>query len=131
MSNDAGVVGRKVVLEWDNTLLSGVREKGIKLDGSAIDVTSDENDGWQELLTEAGENKMEISLSGVLKSDKLKNDWNAGNRTKIVTLTYPNGGEFAGTFFLANYSEKGTYKDGVTFEATLMSSGKPVWTPYA
>jgi predicted secreted protein len=131
MADDQAVIGRKVIFEWDSSQISGIREKGIKIDGSPVDVTSEEDDGWMTLLEDPGENKVEISLSGVLKSDVLKNAWFSGSRTKPISLTYPSGAEMSGTFFLASYSEKGTYKEGVTFEGTLQSSGRVVWTPYA
>ena len=129
----AASVGRNVSFGWGDDSpqeeIAGVREKGVSLAGEAIDVTSDENNGWRTLLTVPAENQVEISLSGVTKDDTLKSDWFAGTRTKIATLTYDDGGIITGTFYLADYSEKGSYKDAVTFEAKLMSSGVVTFTP--
>lgn len=127
----SGFNGRAIALLWNSLAVAGVREKSIKLDGSAVDVTSDESNGWQTLLAEAGENKVEIGISGVTKSDALKADWFAGNRTRAVSITYPDGGVLAGTFYLASYSDKGPYKDATTFEASLMSTGAVTYTPAA
>lgn len=127
----AEFLGRKVVMLWGNDEIPGVREKGVKLDGNAIDVSSDDDDGWQKLLTEAGENKVEISISGVTKSPHLQADWFSGDRTKTLTLTYPDGRELTGTFFLASFSQKNSYKDASTFDATLSSSGFVTFTPYS
>ena len=125
----SGYTGRAIALLWNSVAIAGVREKSVKLDGSAVDVTSDESNGWQTLLAEAGENKVEIGISGVTKSDVLKTDWFAGTRTRAVSITYPDGGVLAGMFYMANYSDKGPYKDATTFEASLMSSGTVTYTP--
>lgn len=124
-------VGRSVILTWGGDEIPGVREKGVKLDGAPVDISSDEDGGWMTLLTVAGENKVEISLSGVTKSPHLKADWFAGTRTKTASLTYPDGRELSGTFYLATFTEKKPYKDAATFEATLQSSGEVNFTPYS
>jgi predicted secreted protein len=128
---DTAYNGRSIALLWNAVAIAGVREKSIKVDGSAVDVTSDESDGWQTLLSVAGENKVEIGLSGVTKSEALKKDWFAGTRTRAVSITYPDGGALSGQFFMANYNDKGPYKDATTFEATLMSTGAVTYTPAA
>lgn len=129
----AAEAGRNITFGWGTGSpqpeIAGVREKGVSLAGEAIDVSSDENNGWRTLLALAAENQVEISLSGVTKDKTLKTDWFAGNRTKPGKLTYEDGGIIAGTFFLAEFSEKGSYKDAVTFEAKLMSSGVVTYTP--
>jgi predicted secreted protein len=122
-----GFLGRDVVLQWGgnspgDTIL-GIREKGIELNGEAIDVTSDENDGWRTLLTEAGQNEVTVSLSGVTKDKRLKEAWFSGNRTQPVFLTYPDGGIVSGTFFLQSHNETGTYNHATTLEAELISTG--------
>lgn len=125
----AAYAGRKVKLEWGGAEVPGVREKGVTLNGEAIDITSDDDDGWRELLDEAAENQVDISLSGVTKSKVLMTDWFAGNRTKAATLTYPDGEVISGTFRMSTYSETGTYNDATTFESTLQSTGVVTFTP--
>lgn len=99
------------------------------MNGEPIDVTADENDGWRELIEEAGENSIDITVSGVTKSNDLKQAWFSGNRTAAATLTYPDGGVISGQFRLGNYTETGPYKDATTFEATLQSTGVITFTP--
>lgn len=120
----AGRIGRSVALTWDGAAVAGVREKGIALAGEPIDVTDDDSAGWRTLLTEAGENQVTISISGVTKDAVLRTAWFAGDRTNVVTLTYPSGGgTLTGTFYLASYSEAEPYNGAATFEAELQSSG--------
>jgi len=122
-------IGRQVALLWNSAAILGVREKGVNLNGEAIDVTSDENSGWQTLLTAAGQNSVEIALSGVSKDRTLRNEWHAGTRTRTASLTYPDGSILSGTFYLESFKEGNPYKDAGTFDATLKSSGAVTWTP--
>src|SRR5690606_12020353 len=112
----AARLGRKCVFEWDGSEIAGVREKGAACNGEAVNVTDGSSDGWQELLDEAGENSVTISISGVTKSDVLRSAWFTGGRTEDVTLTYPDGGVLSGTFFMASFSETEPYNDATTFE---------------
>lgn len=123
------LIGRQVAFAWNAAAVLGVREKGVTFDGAPIDLTSDENSGWQTLSTLPGLNKVTISLSGVIKDRRLKDDWNAGTRTRTASLTYPDGTVVSGTFYLANYKEGTPYKDAVTFDAELQSSGAITYTP--
>lgn len=125
----AGNAGRKVNFEWGGDTVPGVREKSIAIAGEPIDVTSDDSDGWRELLSEAAENQVDLSLSGVTKSHALKTAWFEGDRTEEVTITYPDGATLAGTFFLASFTDTAPYNDAMTFEAELQSSGPVTFTP--
>lgn len=123
------MLGRTIEFKWDGATINGVREKGISIAGEPVDVTSDENNGWRTLLEEAGQNQIDISISGVVKVATLRAAWFAGARTKAVTLTYPGGAVLSGTFYLASYNETGPYNDATTFEASLQSSGPVTYTP--
>jgi TP901-1 family phage major tail protein len=125
----ARFLGRKILFTWGGAAVEGVREKSVQLNGEAVDVTGDDDLGWRALLEEAGEDQVDISLSGVTKSDALKRDWFAKTRTKPVTVTYPDGGVLSGTFFLASYADTGPYNDATTFEAEIQSSGPVTYTP--
>ena len=131
--------GRSITFTWGDDGASppvpfqipGVREKSIALNGEPIDVSADDSGGWRELLTVAGENQVDISINGVTREDQLKADWFAGNRTKTVTITYPDGGVISGLFYLVNYSDTGPYNDATTFDAELQSTGVVTYTPGA
>lgn len=126
----AGFTGRKIDFEWDGNAVAGVREKSVTLNGEPVDVSDGASNGWRELLAEAGENQVNISLSGVTKSDVLKQAWfDAEDRIKEASFTYPDGGVLSGDFYLASYNETGPYNDAVTFEAELQSSGPILFVP--
>jgi len=126
----AAEYGRKVIFTWDAAPILGVREKSLSINGEPVNVTSDEDSGWQTLLTEDAEVSVSVELSGVTKDTilrKAKLDGGA-SLTGAVTLTYENGDEIAGTFQLGPYSEGQPYNEAVTFTASLMSNGVVTYT---
>lgn len=127
------VAGRQVEFRWgDNSPMDeieGVREKGIELNGEPIDISSDDDNGWRALLSIAAESQVNISLSGVTKKARLKNDWFAGNRLQDARMTFPDGAIIFGKFFLASFKETAEYKSAMAFEATIQSSGTITYTP--
>lgn len=134
------IVGRTINVYWGNEspqpLVAGIREKGIELNGEAVDVTNDDSNGWRELLDAAQINMVNIPCSGVLLDDTLRADWFAGatataRRMQDAAFEYPDGGTITGTFYLAEYSETGTHDGEVTFEATFQSNGAVTYTPAA
>lgn len=124
-------IGRTIIMLWGGAAIAGVRQKAIKLNGTPLDISSDDDAGWRKLLTLSGEDSVELDLSGVTKSQNLKSDFFAGTRTKTVSLTYPSGGVLSGTFYMGAYDETGEYKKEVTFTLKLQSSGVIAWAPGA
>jgi predicted secreted protein len=122
-------LGRDRVLTWGAAVLAGVREKGVAFNGEPVDISSGENNGWQTLATQSGQNSVTITVSGIDKDGVLRADMFAGTRTKEMTYSYPDGGEVAGTFFLASYNEGNPYNEAATFEATFQSSGVVAYDP--
>jgi predicted secreted protein len=128
-----GIIGRKITLTWAPSgtaiAIPGVQEKGVTFGGEPIDTSADDNSGWRELLDEAGQKEIDISISGVTKSPALRNAWNSNDRTGPATVTWPDGSIVTGSFVLADYKETGPYKEAATFEATLKSTGTITYTP--
>ena len=127
----APFAGRNLELEWATESIAGVREKGLSLNGEPINVTSDEDNGRRMLLGVSAEDEVNITLSGVTKSNVLKAAWFGNDRTETVTITYPNGDVVEGQFFLASYTDNGPYNDASTFDAELRSTGEVTFTPGA
>jgi len=124
--------GRQITVHFGGNsptdLLAGVREKGVELNGEPIDITSDDDDGWRTLLTIPAQNEINISLSGVSKDNILKTHWFNGSRSQPSTITFEDGSTITGTFFLASFSETGTYNEATVYEAELQSSGIVTFT---
>jgi predicted secreted protein len=102
----------------------------LELNGAPVDISSDDSAGWRELLANiSGQDEVNITVSGVTKDQVLKNDWFGNTRTRVATITDADGSVLSGTFYLAAYTEKASYKDARTFQATLNSSGPVTFTP--
>lgn len=129
----AAFAGRQVEFRWGDASpmaeIPGVKEKGIELNGEAIDITSDDDNGWRSLLSIPAENQINISLSGVTKNARLRNDWFAGTRLQAARIAFPDGAVITGDFYLATFTETATYNAAHAFEATLQSSGTISYTP--
>lgn len=126
-------VGRQIRFFWGGNSpgdeIQGVQQKSVQLNGAAIDVTSDDSNGWRELLTVAATNQVSISISGVTKDTRLITDWAAGNRTQQARFEYPDGSSVSGVFYLESYTDTGPYNNAATFQAALLSSGVITYTP--
>ena len=125
----AAFYGRAVDFVWNALPVLGIREKGITINGEAVNVTSDEDDGIQYLLSTDAERSWEISISGVCKDAIFRVAKASGAIQDTVLITYPDGATIAGTFNLASYSEGIPYNEAVTFQATLQSTGPVTYTP--
>lgn len=118
--------GRDFLIKKSGTAIAGAREGGMTLDGSPVDITSKSDGGFRTLADFAGVKALDLSVSGVW-ADKVLRDAavleSAGLLLSDISLTYADGGEITGDFYLANYEETGAHDDAVTFTASLQSSG--------
>lgn len=121
--------GRDVTITWGGLPLKGVQEKGVKFNGEALDISSDEDNGYAVLCSEDAMKSVEVSLSGVTKDDVLIKDKNAGTIQKSVVITWANGASLTGLFNLMGYSQGMSKDEVVTFECTLASSGAWTYVP--
>lgn len=122
--------GRKVILEDESgEPIANLRTKELSVDREPIDVTDDDSSGWREILPEPGQVNINISISGVLANDTIRQAAISTNGLSARTLVYPDGGEITADFFLASYSETHEYNEASTFEGELQSSGTATYTP--
>ncbi len=124
-----GTLGRKIILTVNGSVVAGVREKGLACAGEPINVSDDDANGIRQLLDEAGESTVDLSMSGVLKGDVLAAIWFSTTKIAALSLTYPNGRVISGDFFLASYNETGTYNDATTMEAAWNNTGEVGFVP--
>ena len=122
--------GADFLLKKASTTIAGGRTTTFTVNGSAVDVQDQEDDGVQTFL--AGKitgQSLEITFEGY-EEDKVLRGAALGPKTgrflDDITLEFPNGDSIACDWFLSAYSETGAYEDGQTFSATLQSDG--AWT---
>jgi predicted secreted protein len=128
-------VGRSARIYWGDEspqpLLAGVKEKGFTMNGEPIDITSDDDAGWRQLLAVAAQKEVEFSVSGVTKDFVLLADWFAGTVSQALTIIFESGAQVSGTFFLSSLQMGGVHNDAQSFDATFMSDGAVTYTPAA
>lgn len=121
-------LGRKAILERDGVPIANLRTKEVSIEGEPVDVTDSDSSGWHEVLDEPGERNVTMSVSGVLANDTLREEALSSTRIKADKLTYADGGELSGDFFLSSYSESHEYNEAATFDAELQGTGTITYT---
>ncbi len=109
------------------TLVAGLEEKGIKFNVSEIEITSDDDNGWQKFMCEGGTKSVEISGSGIMKDKVFRDIFFSNEQCHKFKLEYADGEKLVGCFMCAS-EEKGSLKDAVKLTITLKSSGEIVRT---
>ena len=122
------------MLKVDGAVVAGLRTRGLSVNKEAIDVTSDDDDGFRKLLSEAGQVSLDMSIDGLTKDAELRAA--ALTSTSItltgVTVEYPNGDELSFDEVMMNsFEESGSYNEAISFTASLQSSGAWTYTPAA
>ena len=128
----AGSKGIKLIIKKGATKLAGVQSKKITYGGEPIDISGDDDNGYQKFLDEVGTLSLNFSVEGVAKDDTLRNvKMTPGSHilTDISIVLPPlssgfvDGGIITGDFILASYEESGEHADAIKFSAEFQSSG--------
>lgn len=132
----SGMKGRAVIIRRNNVNLAGVRTKSITINGSPVDITTDDDDGVRKLMDQPGQLDVAISVSGVMLNEQLISE--SLNTTDRVLQTHflfaglegspTNTFGFSGDFFLASLKFNAEYQGAVTFEADFQSAGPVAYT---
>ncbi len=130
----SGFVGRDLQFTWKGQAIAGLQAKKIKWNDQVIDISADDDAGKRVLLAASGQDEVDITISGVTRSKKIRDDYNAGaaSRRGAGVMTWPDGSTLSGTFQLSNYNEDAKFKDAGVFEVTLLSADTDLsYTPGA
>ena len=128
MAADIGMIGRQIALTIGGQTILGVQTKGLTANNERLDTTDDGSDGWASAMATAGQKSVELSMSGLLKNLELLAAYYNASQMFPATITYPDGSEVAGSFFLDSFSHTGEYNGVPTFDASLSSSGEVTFT---
>lgn len=129
----AGFNGRSLTINWNAVTLVGVRSRTISNTNEMVDVTTDDDSGWQTLLDTPGKKSVEISVSGVTSDEVLLaefHDASANGETLQINLpsSLATPGNVSGTFHLSAFEQSGEHDGEYTFSATFMSDGALTYT---
>jgi predicted secreted protein len=131
-----GAASRDLTISKDSTRLLGINSKSISVAKEPIDITTDEDNGYRLLMSQAGTKTLDLSFSGVVKDLVLRGQM-MDEQTQLLTdieIQFPivgaqttTGDTITGNFYLSAYGEDGGGYDGaIEFNGSLQSSG--VWT---
>lgn len=117
------------------TLIASVRTKSCTINGTPIDITTDDDSGVRKLLDQPGEVQVAISVAGVLKDETLATEaLSTTDRVQPTEFSWPGAstpGKLAGDFFLSSFGMTGEYQGAATFEAEFLSTGQVTLTAAA
>lgn len=123
-----GFASRTVLVKNKDGVVAGVRTKTITFEGEPIDTTSDENNGWRNLIATYGTRGMTISVEGVVKSHSLKTAALSQAVMNDISMEWPDGYLVQGDFAMANYTETGSFDGEMTFSCEFRSTGPITYT---
>jgi predicted secreted protein len=107
-------------------LIASVKSKSVEKSNSGIDVTTDDDDGWQTLLATPGVRAVNLNISGVTDDDILMTAISADTASIVledIKVLYPSGAFDIGDFQFSSFSQTGEVDGAVVFDATFASSG--------
>ena len=119
-------VGRAfTIMQASAVIASGIQTKSVEFANEAVDITNDDDNGWQTILEVPGKKSMNISFNGVSKDATLRDTVISGTSCMLeaVTVNFIDGESYSGDFFLSGITYDGDHADAVKFSATLVSSG--------
>lgn len=128
------LVGRKVTFtptSSGGTPVTGMRTKTITINNEAIDITSDDDNGWRTLLgDDPALRSIDMSVEGVTKDAQLIELATTGGSGLISSyaLEFEGLGTFTGDFHIGSLELGAPYNEAVTFSCTISSSGEITWT---
>jgi len=110
------------------TVIADVTSKSVEFNNSGIDITTDDDDGWQNFLAEPGLRSVNLSVSGVADSaaEELLTAISLGTSSVSLLdcqITFNSGSTLTGNFMLENLNHTGEKDGGTLFEASLKSAG--------
>lgn len=125
----SALAGRKVTFSknsGDGPDSVAARTKTVTIAGEPINITDDEDDGYQRLLESAvAERSVNIALEGILKGAEILGVVGGQEGIEIgnYTLNIPGIGSIVGDFAWSGMEIGAPYNEASTFTATVMSTG--------
>jgi TP901-1 family phage major tail protein len=132
--------GRLVLLNIGGDRVAACRAKSFKIANEPIDITTDDDNAWRQLLDGAvGSRTVEISVEGVWKAvsanlyrpEDILDAVLAGTPALVDAEVIVPGAlnSYGGQFMITSFDFSAPHDDASTFSATLTSSGAFAPTP--
>jgi predicted secreted protein len=108
------------------TTVGGVRVTNVTINNNPADISNVGSGGFREMLADAGNQGVDISLEGVVVDDTAFETLvtQAHDRTMIYhRFTFASSGTITGQFVIGTFGYGAPHDGAQTFTASLMSSG--------
>ena len=131
MAIGIAIEGRNVLVTTGDGSLVGQLSKNLSFNNELLDTTDDDSSGWSERAEQAGLKSLEMGLNGLLKNLELVGLYFGASQAVEVVWIFPDGVTTPSTLtfdaMLSSLSISGDSNSGMTWDASLQSSGEPVW----
>lgn len=106
------------------TAIAAITSVGVSINNTAVEYTNNDSNQARQLLDKPGVKTVDFSVSGVTDDRvMLAAAMAAADVVDEYMLTYTDGADIYGNFFIESYSDTGETQGPVTFECTLKSAG--------
>jgi predicted secreted protein len=123
-----GYKGRAMYIKDDTgTRIAGINAKTVSIEREGINVTTDDEDGFQTFLGEAGTIGLNISGSGFARAGNLtiiEKMLDPDTEFEDWAIEFPWGKQASGEFRIGTGSLTGETAEAVAFEIEIQSSGE-------
>jgi TP901-1 family phage major tail protein len=135
MAAQAGIkfllkVGKK---DADPITIAGMRATQMNLNNELVDITNKDSEGARTLLEGAGMQALAIKASGIFTNSDVEEsirDKAFNRQHDDYCLFFPNGDVLEGQFFITRYDRSGDYNGEETYNISLESSGKLIYSRF-
>jgi len=130
--------GKLVLLKADTaggspqvyTTIAGLRTNTWTVNGEDVDVTTKDDNGWQQRLSGAGVRSIAVSATGIFQdssAEETVRQWAFDQSINWFQITFENGGRLECQFQISNYERGGDHDGAETYSLTLNSHGAPAY----
>jgi TP901-1 family phage major tail protein len=128
--------GKLVLLKADTTggspqaftTIAGLRTNTWTVNGEDVDVTTKDDNGWQQRLSGAGVRSIAIAATGIFQDSAVEEtvrQWAFDQTINWFQITFENGDALECRFQISNYERGGDHDGAETYSLTLNSHGTP------
>jgi len=114
------------------TVVAGVQTVGLTINNDPVDITTQDEAPWRELLGDTGMRSMSISGSGIFKDDmsgiNVLEDLANSGEIYDFQLDFANLDQYQGRMLVASFEYSGGHVEAQTFSITLESAGQWIFT---
>ena len=112
------------------TTLAGLRTTTWTINGEEVEVTTKDDNGWQQRLAGAGVRALSVSAGGIFQDtagEETVRQWAFDQTIHLFEITFENGDRLECGFQISNYERTGDHDGAETYSLTLNSHGTPTY----